>query len=210
MSAIKEDDDESEGGFSLGNAHIDRSLRAAAITRKSWQKTGIAIFESFGWVLARNTMILLSFLMVYWDAEIVSWQAKDGTQDGRFANDYVALFTTFTLLMLIDLILAFVFYGFKTLWKTRKEFYWEAIIQVGSIIVIIYYFSVDFDSTQQQINVVQFMTIVLFMRLPIISVLLMELPDILVIVETTKTMASPFLSILFSTYLFMETYCIVG
>ena len=76
--------------------------------------------------------------------------------------------------------------------------------------MIIYYFAVDFDSTQQQINVVQGMTIVLFMRLPIISVLLMELPDILVIVETTKTMASPFLSILFSTYLFMETYCIVG
>ena len=68
----------------------------------------------------------------------------------------------------------------------------------------------DFDSTQQQINVVQAMTIVLFMRLPIISVLMMELPDILVIVETTKTMASPFLSILFSVYLFMETYCIVG
>ena len=128
MPAIRENDDESEDGFSLGNAHIDQSLRAAAITRKSWQKTGIAIFESFGWVLGRNTMILLSFLMVYYSDSIVSWQAKDGTKDGRFANDYVAIFTTFTILMLIDLILAFIFYGFKTLWKTRKEFFWEALI----------------------------------------------------------------------------------
>ena len=45
------------------------------------------------------------------------------------------------------------------------------------------------------------MAVILLFRLPIISTLLMELKDFKVIVQTTKRMFSPFLSVLFSLYL---------
>ena len=112
--------------------------------------------------------------------------------------------------MCADLVMAFVLYGWRTLWSLRKEFYLEILIQITSWVMFIYYYAQEFSSVQKQINVVQGMTIVLFMRLPIVSVLFTELHDIMIIVETTKRMASPFLSILFSMYLFMETYCIAG
>lgn len=47
-------------------------------------------------------------------------------------------------------------------------------------------------------------------RLPIISVLLIELHDFKVIIDTGKRMLSTFLSILFSFYLFLSMYEIVG
>jgi len=54
------------------------------------------------------------------------------------------------------------------------------------------------------------MSILLLLRLPIISVLLVELHDFKVIIDTAKRMASPFLSILFSFYLFISTYSMVA
>ena len=54
------------------------------------------------------------------------------------------------------------------------------------------------------------MSILLLCRLPIISVLLIELQDFKVIVETSKRMLSNFLSIFFSFYLFLSTYQLIA
>ena len=59
-------------------------------------------------------------------------------------------------------------------------------------------------------HLVHFMSILLLMRLPIFSVLLMELYDLKVIVDTSKRMFSSFMTILFSLYLFVLTYQIIG
>ena len=59
-------------------------------------------------------------------------------------------------------------------------------------------------------KIVQFMSILLICRLPIISVLLIELHDFKVIIETGKRMLSSFLSMLFSFYLFLSMYQIIG
>ena len=54
---------ESEDNFSLRNTYVDSSTHQSCKHRRSWQKRGIAKFESFGYVLLRNTLILLSGLM---------------------------------------------------------------------------------------------------------------------------------------------------
>ena len=114
------------------------------------------------------------------------------------------------VLLLIDLILALVFYGPITLFKSRSEFIWEACIQFAFFGTIIYYFSLDPERIGHQMRLVQFMSILLLARLPIISVLLMELHDLKVIFETGRRMLSSFMTILFSLYLFLLTYQIIG
>ena len=54
------------------------------------------------------------------------------------------------------------------------------------------------------------MSIVMLTRLPIISVLLLELYDFVVIIGTIRRMISPFLSIVFSFLLFFQFYAIIG
>lgn len=54
------------------------------------------------------------------------------------------------------------------------------------------------------------MSIVMLTRLPIISVLLLEVYDFIVIIGTIKRMISPFLSIVFSFLLFFQFYAIIG
>ena len=55
--------EESEDVFSLKNTHhVELSVREKLKSRKGWQKRGIAAFESFGYVLLRNTLILASFV----------------------------------------------------------------------------------------------------------------------------------------------------
>ena len=48
--------------------------------------------------------------------------------DGRFANEWVLCYAIFNLLMLVDLVLAVIFYGPVALYRTRSEFLWEAVV----------------------------------------------------------------------------------
>ena len=49
-------------------------------------------------------------------------------EDGKFANEWVLIYTIFNILLLIDLVFAILFYGIKTLYSSRTEFVWEACI----------------------------------------------------------------------------------
>ena len=123
---------------------------------------------------------------------------------------WVLAYGLFNSLMLVDLVMAVVFYGAVTLYKARREFLVEAVIQVAFFATMIYYFALDVNQVRHQMKLVRFMSILLICRLPIISVLLMELHDFKVIVETVKRMLSSFLSILFSFYLFLSIFAIIG
>ena len=59
-------------------------------------------------------------------------------------------------------------------------------------------------------DVVKFMSITLMLRVPIIGVLLSEIHAFVVIFETAKRMLSSFMTILFSFYLFLELFNIIG
>ena len=73
-----------------------------------------------------------------------------------------------------------------------------------------YYLALDRIQVGHEMRLVRFMSIVLVLRLPILSVLLMELQDLKVIINTGRRMASSFMTILFSLYLFLLTYQIIG
>ena len=68
--------------------------------------------------------------------------------DGRFANEWVLAYSLFNLLLLVDLIMAFLFYGIGTIYKARREFLWETCIQVFFFCTIIYYLSLDLNAVK--------------------------------------------------------------
>ena len=70
--------------------------------------------------------------------------------------------------------------------------------------------SIDKSEIKKQVRVVQLMAILLLFRLPILSVLLMELHDLKVIVKTGRRMLSSFMTTIFSFYLFISAYEILG
>ena len=122
LPAIEE---ESDDAFSLKNTrHLETSLREAVKSRKSWQKRGVALFESFLYVLLRNTVILGSFVLCQFSQQLFDLE----DEDGKFANEWVLIYTIFNILLLIDLVFAILFYGIKTLYSSRTEFVWEACI----------------------------------------------------------------------------------
>lgn len=67
----------------------------------------------------------------------------------RFANEWVIGFAIFTVLMLIDMIAAFFFYGLKTLILARREFLWEALVQLGSFTTLIFYAAVEKNAVKE-------------------------------------------------------------
>lgn len=71
--------------------------------------------------------------------------------DGRFANEWVFCYSICNLLLLVDLILAVVFYGPITLYRARSEFVWEAFVQLAFLGTIGYYLSLDLDQIKHQI-----------------------------------------------------------
>jgi len=66
-------------------------------------------------------------------------------KDGRFANEWVTYYGIFNCLLLVDLIAAFVFYGWKTLLMARQEFLWEACVQFAFFSTLIYYLVMDMN-----------------------------------------------------------------
>ena len=60
------------------------------------------------------------------------------------------------------------------------------------------------------IHLVNIMSLVFFFRLPVVVVLLMELKDFRVIIETGIRFFSPFMSVLFSLYLILFAYSEIG
>ena len=152
---------------------MDHSMRQMAHTRKSWQKRGILVFESVYYVVGRYAFILIQLLLAEASQLLIS---IDGL-DGRFGNEWVWSVFGLNLLLLADLILHLVFYGFKTIIKLRFEYVCEILIQAALNISIICYFSFGVDQLTQQIKLVEFLAIVLLCRLPIISFMLMEIRE---------------------------------
>lgn len=112
--------------------------------------------------------------------------------------------------LLVDLLLHIVYYGPWTILQYKKSYVWEGTLQVAFYVCLIVYYACDVDRLDRQIRVVEFLGILLLLRFPIISSLLMELYDFNVIVTTAKKMFSPFLSVLFSLYLILFMFNAVG
>ena len=61
---------------------------------------------------------------------------------------WVLAYGLFNSLMLVDLVMAVVFYGAVTLYKARREFLVEAVIQVAFFATMIYYFALDVNQVR--------------------------------------------------------------
>ena len=70
--------------------------------------------------------------------------------------------------------------------------------------------SVDELEINDMIKLVNIMNLVFFFRLPVVVVLLMELKDFRVIIETGMRFFGPFMSVLFSLYLVLFAYSEIG
>jgi len=78
------------------------------------------------------------------------------------------------------------------------------------IVSFIWYFAEDKYRLQEQIRLVQFMSIIMLLRLPLITTLLMELSAFQVIIDTGKHLFGHFLSIILSLYLIMLFFNVLG
>ena len=114
-------------------------MREAVKKRETWQKRGVAFFESFWYVLLRSVVIWLSFLLAYISMTSLDKFILKQKNDHNYALLWTCLFCFINLLLLIDLVLAFVFYGGSTLWKAKIEFIYEIAIQVMFLVLLILY-----------------------------------------------------------------------
>ena len=114
------------------------------------------------------------------------------------------------LLLLADLVIHVIFYGPRAIWKLKYEYVYEGVLQIITTTLFIIYEAYTTTHLEQQIKCVEAMALVLLFRLPIIGVLLMEINDFAVIIETTKRMFSPFATTIFSMYLVIFAWNAVG
>jgi len=87
---------------------LSHSIREMAKTRKSWQKRGIVVFESFYYNTVKFTLLFASILLA--QASQALYELED--LDGRYANEYVWICLAFNFVLLVDLVLHVVFFGF--------------------------------------------------------------------------------------------------
>ena len=164
------------------------------------------IFESFYYMLTRYAFIFITFLFSN-SKESVFWRDN---KEQRFAHKWVYWTTSFSIVLLIDLVLHFVFYGARSILKLKKEYIYEILLQSVFWLCLIIYLSVDELEINAMIHLVNIMSLVFFFRLPVVVVLLMELKDFRVIIETGIRFFSPFMSVLFSLYLILFAYSEIG
>ena len=164
------------------------------------------IFESFYYMLTRYAFIFITFLFSN-SKESVFWRDN---KEQRFAHQWVYWTTSFSIVLLIDLVLHFVFYGARSILKLKKEYIYEILLQSVFWLCLIIYLSVDELEINAMIHLVNIMSLVFFFRLPVVVVLLMELKDFRVIIETGIRFFSPFMSVLFSLYLILFAYSEIG
>ena len=181
-------------------------MRIMTENHKNWQKKGVRIFESFYYILARYAFVFITFFFGK-TQESVFWRDN---KEQRFAHEWVYWTTSFSVILLIDLIVHFVFYGAQSILKLKKEYIYEIFLQVVFWISWIIYFSVDELDIDAMIKLVNIMSLVFFFRLPVVVVLLWELKGFRVIVETGMRFFSPFMSVLFSLYLILFAYSEIG
>lgn len=146
-------------------------MRQVAQNRKSWQRKGILIFESFYYLLGRLAFIFFSFLLAQSHSFLISIE----NEDGRYANEWMLVAILIDCVLLIDLILHLIVYGPLNILKHKKEFIWEAFLQVIFLGLIIPYFSDS--SLSVQIKMVELLALLLLLRLPIVCTLFTELKD---------------------------------
>ena len=127
------------------------------------------IFESFYYMLTRYAFIFITFLFSN-SKESVFWRDN---KEQRFAHKWVYWTTSFSIVLLIDLVLHFVFYGARSILKLKKEYIYEILLQSVFWLCLIIYLSVDELEINAMIHLVNIMSLVFFFRLPVVVVLLM-------------------------------------
>ena len=195
----------SEDSFSIRNT-IDMSVRTAIKGRKTWQKQGVVYVESFGYVLLRNSLIFGSFIMAH--TSQIYYNKVNQTE--TYGEVWIIFYIIINTLMLADFIAAIIFYGAMNLFKAKPDYIVEAVVQLTFIVAMIWYITTPGWNVPRLSDVVKFMSITLMLRVPIIGVLLSEIHAFVVIFETAKRMLSSFMTILFSFYLFLELFNIIG
>ena len=100
--------------------------------------------SSFYYILGRFAFIFLTFLC----AQYSHFLFVTEDIDGRFANEWVYVVLTLNMVLLVDLVLHFVYYGPMTILRLRKEYIWEGILQVIFIVCVALYFT----SSMQVLN----------------------------------------------------------
>lgn len=121
----------------------------------------------------------------------------------------------FTLLFLIDLIIAGLVYQ-KKLFANRPEYKWELFLQVFNLAITIWYLKEqadDINNGKADIRLARIGTcfvVVSMLRLIVLVRYFMVVRDIRIIVYTIRRLAQPFMSILFAFYLITYEYIVVG
>ena len=80
-------------------------------------------------------------------------------------------------MLLIDFVLHLVYYGPATIYKLKKEYVYEGVLQLISIGMIVSYYCYNKDRVEHLISIVEAMALLLLFRLPIICVLFTEVKD---------------------------------
>lgn len=120
----------------MHGGNLDQSMKEMAKARKTWQKKGIIVFESFYYTLGRFCFIFASLLLAQASQFLETFEDKDG----RFANEWVNMTVFVNMFLLVDFILHMVFYGWRTIVALRKDYLWEGGIQIAFFISYILYF----------------------------------------------------------------------
>ena len=110
-----------------GGQDMDLMIRNMTKTRQPWQIRGITIFESLGYVLCRFGFIFVSFILAQGNDLLIS--LNDSV--GNYSPTWVFFCMLINFVLLIDLVLHLVFYGWRPILALRKEFVWEAILQAA-------------------------------------------------------------------------------
>lgn len=84
------------------------------------------------------------------------------------------------------------------------------MLQLIFFVSLSLYFFESSNDINKQINIVRLISLLLLLRLPIVCILFMEIKAFRVIVSTAKRMFSPFMSVLFSLYLFIFVFDTMG
>lgn len=64
--------------FSVATGALDQSMRQMAASRKTWQKKGIVVFESIGYMMVRFLLISISLLMSQTENYLISLDNEQG------------------------------------------------------------------------------------------------------------------------------------
>ena len=130
------------------------------------------------------------------------------TYINAFEFTQVSAVVLVTLCFLVDMILNVLAFGIKATFKDL-EFVLEAILQVTTYGLVIYFFIRTIDN-KDEAKVIDIMTLLLISRnLRLINYML-ELKDFRMIVATFKKFSSPFASMMLTLYCIMMIYAVLG